>query len=357
MLNLDELKQMIMETEGGESTLSLYLDVDPGKQENQSTQPAWRIILKDILRDVENQHKSGAGWQAIKERFDAFFESYNVNSKGLGVFFTPTSERIYELPVPVESRWAFGKPLIAPLLWAIDEYEPYLIVMVDQEKAELLTMYLGSAKVEDRLESDLESYEFKQKTLMPSGAQGITEGSNRDAFQSTINAHVNRFHREVVQHIEELVKKNSHIRIIVGGEEQAAHAVYDLMPQHLTDTVVKVMPIPMRSNQAQVMEQVLPVATEYEREQEMNLVDQVIDFAKAGGRGALGRKAVEEALVMQRVETLILPWPATDDHEATDLAARAFASGGAVELVHGAAAARLKEEGGIAARLYYTLQK
>jgi len=87
----------------------------------------------------------------------------------------------------------------------------------------------------------------------------------------------------------------------------------------------------------------------------MDLVQQVIDFAKAGGRGALGRKDVDMALTMQRVETLILPWPTDDEKKATEYSARAFESGGRVELVHGAAADRLRQEGGIAARLYYTL--
>jgi hypothetical protein len=44
-----------------------------------------------------------------------------------------------------------------------------------------------------------------------------------------------------------------------------------------------------------------------------------------------------------------------DQNLATELPLRAFASGGTVELVHEEAADRLKQEGGLAARLYYAL--
>ncbi len=360
MINLDNMKQLLQA--GDEHTLSIYLDVDRSKQENQSAQPAWRIFLKDAINEAESQAKKHESWRKLKQRFDNFFDDYDPQVKGLAVFFTPDDEQVYELPVPVTSRWHYGKPLIAPLLWAIDEYEPYLIVRVDREKAEIITAYLGNITVEDKLESDLYLYDFEQKTIMPAialstaGSNPVTTGSNRDVFQNTINEHIAQFHREVVDHIETQVNQHPHIRIIISGEEQSAHAVRNLLPQRLTESVVEVKPIPMYLNERQVFDQVLPDALNYEREQEIALVQQVIDFAKAGGRGALGRKDVELALQMQRVETLLLPWPTDNAVEATELSAQVFESGGKVELVHDAAAYLLEQEGGIAARLYYAIE-
>lgn len=358
MINLDDVKQMI--GQANEQTFSLYLDVDESKQENQSAQPAWRINLKNALDALEKQAQDVRLARAIKARVADFFDDYVPDVKGFAGFFTVDSQQTYDLPVPVKSESTFGKPLIVPLLWAMDEYEPYLIVMVDQEKAELITAYFGSVTVEDKLESDLQAYDFGQKTLMPAtsgiaGGHELTEGSNREAYQNMINEHIARFHREVVEHVDDLAKKHPHIRIIVGGAEHSIHAVHDLLPERLAEHVVTVQSIPMRFSAREIFDQVLPLAINYERDQEMNLVEQVIDFAKAGGRGALGSKAVDEALTMQRVETLLLPWPSDNETAANELSARAFASGGTVELIHGAAADRLKHEGGIAARLYYTL--
>lgn len=360
MVAIDDLKTLLVQ--GDEHTLSLYLDIDRAKQENQSSQPAWRIYLKDALNEVETQQRKHPAWQAIKARVDAFFADFEPDAKGFAAFFTPDSEQTYELPVPVEGRWYFGEPLIVPLLWAIDEYEPYLIAMVDHEKAELLTAYLGSTTLEGELKSDLEEYDFAEKTLMPAtGAiagnegQGVTAGSNREAYQNMINEHIARFHREVVDEIVRLAEKHPNIRIVLGGEERSAHAVQKMLPERFTAFVVGVLPIPFHLSQQQVLPQVLPAALDFERAQETKLVQEVIDFAKSRGRGALGRKDVDMALTMQRVEKLILPYPLVDEVDATDLTRRAFESGGSVELVHGAAADLLNEEGGVAARLYYAL--
>ena len=359
MVNLDEVKQMW--ADGDEHTLSLFLDVNPARQENQAANPAWRTFLKQALREAESGAKQVEGWKQIEERVNAFFDGYGVESRGLAAFFSPEAEQVYELPVNVEERWSFGKPLIVPLLWMIDEYEPYLIVMVDKEKAELVTAYLGSARVQDTLENDMYSYDFGQKTLMPSasavaGGHMLTQGSNREAYENMINEHIARFHREVVSEVEAFARKHPHIRVVIGGEEQSAHALRNLMPDHFDGVLVGILPIPLRLNNSEILQTVLPAALEFERDQEMKLVNEVIDFAKSGGRGALGRKAVKRALEMQQVELLILPYPVEKEKDAADFSARVFESSGSVELVHGAAADRLKEEGGVAARLYYALQ-
>ncbi len=356
MLNLKDTKAMLAEE--NRQTLSIYLDVDLAKQENQAAQPAWRISLKNALTAAaEVMESEGA---AIQARVDNFFESYQPKSKGLAVFFTAEDETVHELAVPVESRWSFGAPLLLPLLWALDEYERYLIVRVDQEKAELLSGYLGATTIEASLENDVDEYDFRQKTLMPStaavaGGHNLTQGSNREAYDAMINEHIMRFYRDVVSEVESLHKQYPKVRIILSGAEESARAVRELMPKGLEDSIVDVLPIPMRLSESEVLQQAFPAALDYEREHEMSLVQQVLDFAKSGGRGALGHKAVDEALTMQRVELLVLPYPLDDEVEANTLVMRTFAAGGSVELIGGEAADLLRSEGGSAARLYYAL--
>lgn len=358
MVKLNDVKQIWEESD--EQTLSLFLDVNPGLQENQATNPAWRTFLKQALREAASQAKSAESWKSIEARVNAFFDNYRVGSRGLAVFFSPQSEQVYELPVTVGERWSFGKPLLVPLLWLIDEYEPYLIVMVDKERTELITAYLGASTVQGKLENDMYSYDFGQKTLMPSasavaGGHMLTQGSNREAYEDMINEHVARFHREVVNEIESFAREHPRTRVVIAGEEHAAHAVRNLMPERFGGELVGVLALPMRLSSSEILQSVLPTALEFERQQETKLVTAVIDLAKSGGRGALGRDAVQKALEMQQVELLILPYPLDDEETATQTSARAFEAGGSVELVHGAAADMLRDEGGIAARLYYAL--
>jgi hypothetical protein len=286
-----------------------------------------------------------------------YFAAYEPNSKGVVMFFGPDFERVYELPVVFENQASFGKPLVAPLLWAIDEYENYLIVMVDHEKARFFTAYLGDIGFQEDMTLELDTHDWREKTGAPPSTSGssLGRGSSEDDFEDRVIEHVQRFYRDVAVHIEDLISKHRIGRIVLAGNEQSSHAVHGFLPEKLADCVVAVMAIPMRYNAREIMEQVLPRALEYEREQEMALVNQVIDLAKSGGRGALGRDNVMSALEQQRVEVLVAPWPMDDPALEAELPTRVFASSGEIELVHGEAAELLKEEGGLGARLYYAI--
>src|SRR5690606_3615308 len=98
MIQLDDVKTLLESKD--EKVLSLYLNVSPGLQENQSLNPAWRIYLKNALADLENNQPDEARkeWSALAKRVEAFFTDYRVNGKALAAFFTLTDEHIFELP-------------------------------------------------------------------------------------------------------------------------------------------------------------------------------------------------------------------------------------------------------------------
>ena len=360
MIDLADIKQMVTQTD--EHTLTLYLNVDNAVDENQAENPAWRIWMKNKLNELDSFGKrQTASWDGIRGRTERFFENYQSTSKGLVFFAGADYEQVFELPMATENQGWFGRAQIAPLLWLLDEYEPYLIVLVDQEKARFFVAQLGSIGFREGLEVDIEGYDFGERTIMSNPGPGIDNGSvhggtGKEDFQNMLDEHRTRMYRQVAGAIETYVNQRHLRRYIIGGSEQAAHAVHNLLPQKLADACVAITNIPMRLSTNEILEQVQPKAIEHERQEEMHIVQETIDFAKASGRGALGMKAVMEALEMQRVELLILPWSDVEaDGLRTDLPLRVFASGGSVELVHGEAADLLKREGGIAARLYYAL--
>jgi len=360
MIKLDDVKNLLSQTD--DHTLTLYLNVDNAAQENQAANPGWYVWAKNALRDLHKNAVNGdaSAREKIGESVQNYLNDYQPQSKGLLIFAGESFQQIYELPLYFENQISFGKPCVTPLLSAIDEYEPYLVALVDQETARFFISYLGELGFQESIEIDLEEYDFQQKTLMPSasavaGGHGITQGSNREAFERMIDEHHNRFYREAVDVIQKLADKNHIQRVILGGSEQSAHAVHHLMPDALKGRVVDVVSIPKHYSTSEIFQHVLPSAQEAERKYELDLVNQVIDFAKSRGRGALGEEAVSNALDMQQVDLLILPWPSPKTELSNDLATRALQMNSDIELVSGEALERLNAEGGVAARLYYSL--
>lgn len=357
MISITRIKGLL--DRAHDHTLSLYLNVNPAERENQARTPAWRIELKNALTALEADMKSTdkAAWDHIRVRMEQFLEDYTVSSKALALFFSPEYEEVYELPLPIEHQYSFGKPMIAPLMWAIDEYERYLILLVDQEKAHFVTAYLGSASMSDTMTLEIDTDDWRERTQVParSGGQTTTQGSHIENVIDRVEEQQERFHREVAQRAQALVEEEGIDRIVLGGSEDSAHAVRSMMHDKTAQQVIAILPIPLRAAPHEILEHALPAALNYERDFEKELVSQVIDMAKSGGRGALGRDDVLQAIDERRVELLITPHTLDDETLRTDLPIRMLEAGSTLEMVHGEAAEMLQSEGGLAARLYYVV--
>lgn len=361
MFQINDIKDVLSQATG--QTLSLYLNVDNATQENQADQPAWRIWLKDILNSMSSAigKEQKDTWSQVVEHLETYLEDYQPTSKGLALFVTPENGvQAFELPFPFENHMSYGKPQVMPLLWAIDEYEPYIVALVDQEEARFFTSYLGAIGFQESVERSEDIAEWRDRTIMSNPAPGVDHGavhggSGRDDFEKRMDAQRERLYRDAADHIERLMRKYGAERLILAGAEQAAHGVLNVLPERLKSGVSGIVPAPLYETPQQIFDRVLPVAQDFERKQEIELVKQVMDMANAGGRGALGRKAVNEAMDMQRVELLIMAWPSADEAASIEMAIRALGLNSKIELVHGEAADLLQPNEGIAARLYYTL--
>lgn len=356
MLNSVDVRRVLSQP-GADATLSLYLQVDPALLENQSSIPGWRIWLKNALRGLEGAHDDPA-LPGLVQRAQQFAATLRPEAKAIAAFFTPTSEQVFPLPVPVtENEASFGRPAVASLLWLLDEYEPYVVALVDSEKARFFTGRMGRAGLGDTRRIDLDDYDFKPKYLSATNAgQGwhTKGGNNRDAFAATIDDHTRRFHQTIADQCGNLLRETGAARILLGGNEAAAHAIKGMMHESVARAVVGFVPVPLHLPDQPALDLMLPAALAFERQHELALVDEVVNLAKSGGRGALGAEAVLARLDNKQVELLIVPWPLRDAELRARLPELVLAAGAAVELVAGAAAERVEHEGGLAARLFYS---
>lgn len=343
-------------------TLTLYLRVDPAIQENQSQTPAWNIWLKNALNDIQNNlDKSHTSiWETIATRLDNHFNVYQPGGRTLVIFMDENNEFIRELPLTLENHAHFGKPLVTPLLWAIDEYQEYMIVMVDKERAVFRKAYLGNLETETEMNIDLE-YDWGEKTLMPAAdadGQALRQGNNREAFDDMLNAHRKRFYQDIADEIQQNFKTKQPMRLIIGGDERAAHELEDKLHSSVADYLVSILPIPMDADDKEIMQRMWQTAYNYERNYEFDLIDNVISMAHANGRGVIGRDDLKTAMQMQQVETIIMPYALLQDDTdyAQEVTLWALHNNSQIEFVHGTAARKLSNKGDIAARLYYAIE-
>lgn len=358
MIDLADIHRLISQPDA-DHTLSLYLMVDAGRLENQAAVPGWRIWAKNAVRELQGKHGEDANFVALRKQVEERLDGYSGHCKALALFLTPSGVQEFELPVPLtENSAGYGRASLAPLLWLLDEYQKTLIVIVDQERSRFISGYMGGASRQGSHNNDFVAYDFPEKTQMPSGhlrGSRVAGGSNRDGFASTEADHRRRFFQEVADQTRQIQEDLRAERIIIGGSEEAAHAVKAEMHESVAKCVVAIVPIPQWVDDGEVVRQAAPFVAEAERAHEVEIVDEAIGFAKSGGRGALGFAEIAGCLERKQVELLILPWPIEDAEIRDRLPREALAAGAKIELVSGAAAELVKAEGGAVARLFYVI--
>lgn len=362
MIDFQHIKTMLAETD--ESVVTLYLHVDPAHQPNQNTPPAWRIQVKNALRDIKANHAIDEDtWKSINQQIDPFLQDYRPTGKSLVMFVGEDTFHTHDLPIVLEHRHAYGDPDVVPLLWAIDEYERYLVVLIDQERARFMSAYLGSANLSEEMSIDFDEYDFREQryinasTGASEGATPSAQGATRDKYDDMHRAHLKRFYNDVAEATREAMREIDAERLILAGSEKSAHAVKEALHQSVREQIVGILASPTDAQPHEVADAILEVTKKYEREKEKQLVDEVVGFAKANGRGALGEDAIRQAFERQQVEMLIVPFPNQANDLAAELTLMALEHNADVELVHGAPAHKLGANGGFAARLYYTFDE
>ncbi|MFN2135836.1 MAG: hypothetical protein ACK2UK_07775 [Candidatus Promineifilaceae bacterium] len=340
-----------------ENILSLYLVVDPADERNRG-EPKWPIFLKNALADIEKeldpqqtkQYKNvrlsdqsdKTKWARTRLRLDNFIDGYMPEGKTLVMFVGPNRLLSYELPVALTNLAYYGQPHIAEFLYALDEYQEYLVVLFAQDRARAINMFLGQTADDVSIHIDQTWHRKLHKT-----AHDATLSDRLDEIDR-------RFARQMAAELDKHYLDSDDVeRIIFGGNLQVAHAVRNYLHPSVADKVVAMMPVPIDTSAPEIAGQIRPVTVAAEREFEERLVQDLLGRAKAGGRAVLGQELVNEALDRQAVSELVLIYPADMD-EADDLLVKALHSSADTEFVEGAPAAALQEAGGIGAFLYYT---
>ena len=347
MIDSDEIRALL--SDDREHVLSLYLPVDPTEPENRRSpgSEAWRIWMKNALKDtqtsLDGDRDAHARFSAAVARLDKFLSGYQPAGATAVLFVSPEDTRYLELPIPLEPRVGFGRPLVKQLLWAIDEYQHYLAVLIGADRMRAVSGYLGFVGEVATLELDSSWGMDDPERLL-----------RQFKIESRREEHQRAYHKSVAEHVNRWFFESPDVeRLILGGNEREAHGVRNQLHPYVAERVVAILPIPVDSTDAEVVSRIKDVAIAYERDEERDIVERIVGEARAGGRAVTGLDEVATALREHRVRTLVISsrFDGTDDMEG--MLRDAFASSATIEFVHGGAAELLGDYGSIAAALYY----
>ena len=132
-----------------------------------------------------------------------------------------------------------------------------------------------------------------------------------------------------------------------------AHAVKNALHPTVSESLVTVEPIAYEASNNQIAEIAKRIADEKELEHDLALVNELVDRRHACGTAVLETQGVFLALEQGQASKLVVSVP-IDSDKFDQLLIRAILNNCEIEFLHGEAAKKLNEFGGVAAVLYYS---
>jgi hypothetical protein len=339
--------------------LSIYLNAeehDPAKRR------AWRRALDHVIEYVERTVDAsdrasyeGALAHVKKElrRYDAF-----LPDRGW-VGFASRDALLYAetipVPMPDLGRWEDG-PHVAPYVRALKQARPVVSVIVDRRRARLFRYQDGQFAEQpevdiDALFGDLTDIPISKRATTHTGVRGETA---TDVAQRLYEVQAER----MVKHVAELiaVQAGADGFVVLGGTPEMVARTTQALHKSFAGRVQEVPALSLITPVPKVRQATEEAASSLTQRRHDARVAEVIDLARSGGRGCLGRRETERALLERRVELLALSreLAANDAEFADECVGRAFEQDADVVEVAGVAGARLDADGeGIGAKLRF----
>jgi hypothetical protein len=330
--------------------LTVYVDIDPTNPDNRKERPAWLIELRNEakkLRDSlpEEERKRRAAqekWSRTEEFVLAYLQDRKPEGRSVAMFTDLEDFIAVDLPVTLPTRVYYGVPQLKHLLFAMDMYEKYLVVLCSGAEVRCNEVFLNRTTDELRAESP-------HRSLQAFGRKAKTLAYDRRGLEFE-----RRYVRELAAGIDEYFMGDPEFRrIVFGGNLKQAHAVKRALHPATAEMVVAMEPMDAKLSDVEIAERVTKIANQYELEHDRAVVNDLIERYHAKGAAVLERQGVEMALQKGAVKTLVLPYPIGSE-DFDPLLIDATLHNAEIEFVLGDAAAKLNQFGGIGACLYYS---
>ena len=298
MTTLDELKQQITVLASVEESdapfISIYLNLEDKKTGWRETLDKRARILRRILKgddlaDLNDALGKVEAWLATDLLPEAKGAAIFVRGIFGGAFMLPMQ---FAAPVP---NWiaVYPTPNIYHLVELKDNYHRYVVLLALPDRVSILEVNLGAATIHAWIN------QLGPRTHV---------GSEWARIHYQVNqAHRgDRFVREKIAVLEQLMCAGGHSHLILAGDPEITARVRDALPNDLADKLVDVVPASERDLQTEVVLLTLSSFIEHEAHESRSIAERLVEGLRSQNLAVAGSQATLDALRWDEVDTLIM---------------------------------------------------
>ena len=289
MIATSDLRELAGFTGLKSLVVTLYLDTDLSRQSKDQV----RLVLRELLDRARAADAPEEDLQRIARYVDL---GHEWQGRSL-VLFSCLADDLWQpmtLPVTVKSQIYVGdKAYLMPLSNLLDQYAPYALALVDQERARLFLIDMGGIVKQEDLAGD----PIKRQK------QG---GWSAPRFQRHTDQQAQHNMRVAADALGRLCAGDGCERIILAGTEENTATFRDLLPLPLRQRVLGSVPLDIAATAPVVIERSRALLADLDEGLKDDLVRRAVTAAAKGGPGVTGLPDVLLALQEGRVMNLLV---------------------------------------------------
>ncbi|MBI5290085.1 MAG: hypothetical protein HY873_14010 [Chloroflexi bacterium] len=295
----EELIGRLISYHNNEGLLSVYLNIDPALAAREGYEAelisAWKP-LKAQKMDQWTRGRLEYEISGITEEVQSWREA---PGRSVVMFFSGPGGLRIVLPLhfPMSTVARFDqRPLLRPLIAALDEHHRYCIVMMDKAQARLITVMMGSVEEEVHLESD----------VLPRTDVGGWGGYLQPRYARHREHHLTEHIHRVIEHLWTIDRSRPIHSLILSGPDEPISALRRMLPKALARSVVATVHLDLDLPTPDVVRRVDALDAEGRAREDRALVEELTTSAAKADHAVLGWDPTLEALSEGRVHLLLL---------------------------------------------------
>jgi hypothetical protein len=263
MISYDDIRQLQQYPSNSDSqVLSLYVNVDQAKASNLNR--GFETATENLLRQIAEREAGSANgrlarFEVERERTLRFLSEYTPRGKGLVIFSDSTRllwwQRDLQVEVPNEARWS-PQPWLRPLLTLMEQHDPLAVVLIDKQRARILTVDVTGVEQQIEIDSDVPA-----KKHQTTGTDHIWSQSQMDRDHLK---HIKWHSKRVAEELATVVDRFKSSRLAIGGPVEATTMFTEELPKRLSQMIMGTLSIPVDSSP----ERLLGMLTSLQQESE-----------------------------------------------------------------------------------------
>jgi peptide chain release factor subunit 1 len=312
----DHLERLAQFQGVGTPVLSLYLDARADQHGKDTFDSFVRKELSERAKAFPQGSEELKSFKADAERIEEFLRTKReASANGIAIFACSALDffEALQLEAPIEQNALYvnDSPNLYQLAKLNDQYPRYAVLVADTNAARIFVYALH------KLEQQQEVQNVK------------TRGTSMGGWsQARYQRHIENYHlhhaKEVIDTLDKVVRNEGIDKVILCGDEVIVPALQDQMPKHLSEKIIEIMRMDIRTPEHKVLSASLERLREKDAETDAAKVERLLNEYRSGGLGVVGTAETLAALGIGQVdELLITAAPVSLDEDAVLEAATA----------------------------------